>query len=194
MRVAVVGHVEWIRFARVDRVPVPGEIAHSTEDWEQVGGGGGVAAIQLALLADEATLFTALGDDELGRRSREELESQGVRVQAAVDPRPQRWALTHVDDHGERTITTVGPKLRPRGHDDRLPWHELSEMDAVFFVAGDTDALNWARRAPVLTATARDLDTLKRGGVATRRADRERGGRCRALSRRAISTPSRISS
>ena len=53
MKVAVVGHVEWIRFARVEKVPAPGEIAHSTEDWEQAGGGGGVAAIQLALLADD---------------------------------------------------------------------------------------------------------------------------------------------
>ena len=37
MRVAVVGHVEWIRFARVDRVPVPGEIAHS---FDGLGAGG----------------------------------------------------------------------------------------------------------------------------------------------------------
>ena len=58
MRVAVVGHVEWIRFVRVDRVPAGGEIAHSFDDWEQAGGGGGVAAVQLALLADEAHLFT----------------------------------------------------------------------------------------------------------------------------------------
>lgn len=94
MRVAVVGHVEWIRFARVDRVPVPGEIAHSFEDWEQAGGGGGVAAVQLALLADEAHLFTVLGDDELGRRAREELGARGVVVHAATDERPQRWAFT----------------------------------------------------------------------------------------------------
>src|SRR5262245_31482861 len=115
MRTAVVGHVEWIRFARVDRHPMPGEIAHSTDDWEQAGGGGGVAAIQLALLADEAHLFTALGDDDLGRRSRAELEERGVRVHASTDRLPTRWAFTHVDEIGERTITTVGPKLRPSG-------------------------------------------------------------------------------
>ena len=55
-----------------------------------------------------------------------------------------------MDEAGERTITTVGAKLRPRGHDDRLPWHELGEMDAVLFVAGDVDALVLARRARVL--------------------------------------------
>ena len=165
MRVAVVGHVEWIRFARVDRVPGPGEIAHSVDDWEQAGGGGGGAAIQLALLADEASLFTVLGDDDLGRRARRELEQRGVQVHAVLDSRPTRWAFTQVDDAGERTITTVGPKLRPRGHDDRLPWHELAGMDGVFFVAGDVDALICARRGRVLTATARERDVLERGGV-----------------------------
>ncbi len=165
MRVAVVGHVEWIRFARVDHVPAPGEIAHSFEQWEQAGGAGAVAAVQLALLADEAWLFTVLGDDALGRRARAELEGRGVVVHAALDERPQRWAFTHVDDAGERTITTVGPKLSPRGHDDRLPWHELGSMDAVYFVAGDVDALAKARRARVLTATSRELDVLRRGGI-----------------------------
>ena len=76
-----------------------------------------------------------------------------------------RWALTQIDDAGERTITTVGAKLRPRGHDDRLPWHELAEMDAVLFVAGDVDGLELARRARVLTAVTRELDVLRRGSV-----------------------------
>jgi len=165
MRVAVVGHVEWIRFARVVSTPAPGGIAHSTEDWEQTGGGGSVASIQLALLADEAHFFTALGDDELGRRSRAELEERGVHVHATADPRPQRWAFTHIDEVGERTITTVGQKLRPRGHDESLPWDDIAEMDAVLFIAGDVDALVAARRAPVLTATAREIENLKRGAV-----------------------------
>jgi ribokinase len=106
-----------------------------------------------------------LGDDELGRRSREDLEGRGVRVCAATAHEPQRWAFTHVDDSGERTITTVGRKLRPRGHDDALPWHELRDADAVFFVAGDEDALRRARAARVLTATSRELEVLRRGAV-----------------------------
>lgn len=161
----MVGHVEWIRFARVAEMPLRGEIAHSTEHWEQAGGAGSVAALQLALLADEAHLFTVLGTDALGTRARDELEGQGVIVHAALDERPTRWAFVHCDDGAERTITTVGPKLRPRGHDDRLPWHELASMDAVFFAAGDVDAVLQARRAPILTATARDLETLQRASV-----------------------------
>jgi ribokinase len=165
MKTAVVGHVEWIRFAFVERMPAAGEIAHSTDAWEQAGGGGGVAAIQLAQLAEETHLFTSLGDDDLGRRALEELEARGVRVHAEIVRKPQRWAFTHVDEKGERTITTVGEKLRPRGHDDSLPWHELRDADAVFFVAGDVDALVHARRGRVLTATARELSTLRRGSV-----------------------------
>jgi ribokinase len=165
MRVAVVGHIEWIRFCRVDSMPVRGEIAHSVDDWEQVGGGGAVAAIQLARLGAETLLFTAIGDDELGRRSREELEAVGVRVHAETVRPPQRWAFTHVDDTAERTITTVGRKLRARGNDEDLPWHELATAAAVFFVAGDEDALGRARRARVLVATTREIEVLRRGGV-----------------------------
>jgi ribokinase len=100
MRVAVVGHVEWIRFARVDRIPGAGEISHSFDQWEQAGGAGAVAAVQLALLADEATLFTVLGDDDLGRRATAELEGRGVVVRSGGDERPQRWAFTQIDDQG----------------------------------------------------------------------------------------------
>ena len=46
MRVAVVGHVEWIEFARVERVPKAGEIVHASETWEAAAGGGAVAAVQ----------------------------------------------------------------------------------------------------------------------------------------------------
>src|SRR5262249_61229617 len=94
-------------------MPAAGEIAHSGSDWEQAGGGGGVAAIQLAQLAGAATLYTSLGDDELGRRAREELESRGVRGLASTNREPQRGGVTHVDDGGERTITEGGRERRP---------------------------------------------------------------------------------
>ena len=79
MRVAVVGHVEWIEFARVERVPAAGRDRARQEAWEEPGGGGAVAAVQLAKLAGGATLFTALGDDELGHRAKRELEALGLR-------------------------------------------------------------------------------------------------------------------
>ncbi len=165
MKCAVVGHVEWIEFAAVERVPLPGEIANAHETWEQAGGGGGVAAVQLSLLADSVSFFTALGADELGRRAKLELEDRGIEVHATFVETPQRRAFTFVDETGERTITTIGQRLGPRGHDDTLPWHELAGCDAVYFCAGDADALLLARRGRVLVATARVLSTLARAAV-----------------------------
>ena len=146
----MVGHVEWVEFARVEAVPAPGEIAHASETWEEAGGGGAVAAVQLANLAGTATLFTSLGNDDLGARCRAELERRGVVVHAA----------------GERTITVLDEKLRPSGGDSRLPWHELAGADAVYFVSGDVGALRAARKARLLVAGARELPTLARAGVA----------------------------
>lgn len=165
MHVAVVGHVEWVEFARVERMPAPGEIVHALETWEEPAGGGAVAAVQLANLAGSALLFTSLADDELGRRSRAELESRGVTVHAGRPGGTQRRAFTHVDETGERTITVLGDKLRPSGEDGSLPWEELARCDAVYFVSGDVAALLAARRAPVLVATSRELATLARSGV-----------------------------
>lgn len=165
MRVAVVGHVEWVEFARVETVPRPGDIAHAFETWEEPAGGGAVAAVQLSRLAGACSLFTALGADELGRRSRAELGRLGVDVRAVPEAEPTRRAFTLVDDSGERTITVLGDKLRPRGGDGRLPWHELAGADAVYFVSGDADALRLARTARLLVATARELPTLREAAV-----------------------------
>ena len=165
MRVAVVGHVEWVEFARVESVPRPGEIVHALETWEEPAGGGAVAAAQLAHLTGSCLLFTALGADELGRRSRAELTQLGIDVRAIPDAEPTRRAFTFVDETGERTITVLGQKLLPRGGDSRLPWRELAGLDAVYFVSGDEDALHHARLARVLVATARELATLRAAGV-----------------------------
>jgi ribokinase len=165
VRVAVVGHVEWVEFARVEAVPRPGQIAHAFETWQEPAGGGAVAAVQLARLAGSCLLFTALGADELGRRSRSELTRRGVEIRAIPEAETTRRAFTYLDDNGERTITTLGQKLVPRGGDSRLPWRELAGLDAVYFVSGDAEALHHARLARVLVATARELATLREAGV-----------------------------
>lgn len=164
MRAAVVGHVEWIEFARVEGVPVAGEIVHAEDNWQEPGGGGAVAAVQMARLAGGATLFTALGDDELGHRAHAELTALGLRVEAAWRDEPQRRGFVHVDAAGERTITVIGSRLGPRGDDD-LPWGELSGADGVYFTAGDGAALRAARAARTLVASARGLPTLIGAGV-----------------------------
>lgn len=164
MRAAVVGHVEWVQFARVDQVPVPGEIVHAVEHWEEAGGGGAVAAVQLAKLAGAAQLFTALGDDELGYRAHAQLNAQAVECHVAWRARPQRRAFTFTDRAGERTITIMGERLVPAG-DDPLDWERLSACDAVYFTGGDPGALRAARSARVLVATPRARETLAAAGV-----------------------------
>ncbi|MEX2211442.1 MAG: PfkB family carbohydrate kinase [Gaiellaceae bacterium] len=165
MKVAVVGHVEWCRFVRVEELPRAGEIVHAHEYWEEAAGGGAVAAAELARLNGSALLVTALGDDELGRRAKTELETLGIRVHATRRRDPQRLGFVYIDAVGERTITVVGDKLSARAADD-LPWEELDGADGVYFTGGDEAALRSVRRrAKVLVATARELPTLQRAGV-----------------------------
>lgn len=164
MRLAVVGHLEWIEFARVDHVPVAGDIVHATEFWEEPGGGGAVAAAQLAKLAGGCTLFTALGADELGDRSARELGELGVTVDAVRRNAPTRRAVTFIDPSGERTITTLGERLQPEST-DALPWSSLSSFDGAFVTASDPEAMRLARAARVLVVTSRILDVLSASGV-----------------------------
>jgi ribokinase len=164
VKVAVVGHVDYVEFLRVKRVPEPGAIVSATEVWSEPAGGGGVASVRLARLAGDALFVTAVGDDELGRRAVAELRALGVRVEAAIRGEPQRRGFTYVDDDGERTITLLSHKLVPRGN-DALPWQELAAHDGVYFTGGDVEAVRRARQARVLVATARELPTLRQAGI-----------------------------
>jgi ribokinase len=164
MRVATVGHIEWIEFALVEHVPAPGEIVHARESWQEPGGGGAVAAVQLAKLAGDASFFTALGEDAVGRRSYEALAALGLQVEAAWRDAPQRRGFVFVDSSGERTITVLGSRLGPRGR-DLLAWDRLADTDAVYFTAGDADAARASRGARTMVSTARGLETLAEAGV-----------------------------
>ena len=158
MRCAVVGHVEWVEFALVPHVPPAGAIVQGEPVLSVPAGGGAVVARQIARLNGRCEFFTALGDDELGHRAVLELAELGLDVHAQHFGSTRRgWV--HVDESGERTITVIGEKLRPRGP---LP---LDRYDLVFFVAGDAEALRSARAATYLAATMRELPTLREGGV-----------------------------
>lgn len=157
-RVAVVGHIEWVRFGDVAHMPRAGEVLHARGLLEEPAGGGGVAAVQLARLAGASTLVTALGDDEPGRRARLRLGELGVDVRAALAEQPTRTAVTLIDGDGERAIVTFGPRLDPLGAD---LGDALAGVDAVYFTAGDVEALRLARReARVLVASPRARTAL----------------------------------
>jgi ribokinase len=164
MKVAVVGHVEWIEFARVEHVPRPGEIVKATESWEEPGGGGAVAAVRLARLAGSCTFLTALGDDRLGHAAAEDLARLGVRVEAVFRPEPQRRGFVYLDAEGERTITVIDEKMHPH-RSEPLPWDELAGYDAVYYCAGEPGAIRAARQARVLVGTARELPLLREAAV-----------------------------
>jgi ribokinase len=159
VRCAIVGHVEWVEFAEVDHVPPAGEIAHTTELWSGPAGGGGVMASQLVKLAGHCDFFTGLGDDALGHASVEGLEKLGNTLHVEWFEESTRRALVLVDGRGERTIITIGKKLRPNGP------LSLEGYDAVFFVSGEVEALRSARAARFVAATPREMPWLLEAGV-----------------------------
>lgn len=165
MKIAVVGHVEWGRFFKVSHVPEVGEIVHSNETWEEVAGGGSVAAMQLAQLNGNCIFFTAVGNDRQGKKAIEQLKANNVEVYAQViDSQMTRITAIHIDKNNERTITVAGD-LSPSGEDISLPWSKLAEMEAVYFVSGDAQALGYSRRSKVLTSTARIAPLLNQNNI-----------------------------
>lgn len=164
MRPAVVGHVEWVDFVAVPRLPRPGEILYGREHFAAPGAGGAVAAVELRRLAGEVLLLTALGSDEASARARDELLALGVDVHAARREQPLRRSVALLESH-ERTIVVLNPELVPHG-DDSLPWQRLARCDAVFFAGGDAAAVRAARASRFLVASSRSLRALVDAGVA----------------------------
>jgi ribokinase len=160
LRVAVVGHVEWVTFLPIDHALTPGVIAHAHGGWDEAAGGGGVAAAELARLAGRSTLFTTLGADGSGRAAAAQLADLDVDARADATPEQAR-AITMIDPSGERTIVVVGAAAGPQTLDPDV----LAGFDAVYFCKGDAAALRAARRARVLVATARILPVLCAAGV-----------------------------
>jgi ribokinase len=164
VRLAVLGHVEWVQFVDVDRVPSAGEIVHASAGFEEPAGGGAVAAAQLARMEGQAELYTALGQDDLAERSHSRLAELGIAVHAGERRSRTRRAVTFLDARGERTITTIGERLEPQG-DDPLPWDHLDGADGVYVTAADAPALRAARRARVLVASPRAGRVLADAGI-----------------------------
>ncbi|MDQ3338248.1 MAG: PfkB family carbohydrate kinase [Myxococcota bacterium] len=164
MKIAVVGHLEWVDFVDVTRVPMAGEIVHGTPVVGVAAGGGAVAAVALARWGVESLFFTSFGGDDLGTRARAELEERGVTLHAMTRDIPQRRAVTLVDAQRERTIIVIGARHVAHGADP-LPWHELAQCDAVYVTGGDAAAVRAARTARVVVATSRVLPLLRESGI-----------------------------
>ena len=66
---------------QVDQLPSAGRVAHAASSIEHPAGGGAVCAVRMAQLSGASVqFFTALGRDEIGERSKRELEAFGLDV------------------------------------------------------------------------------------------------------------------
>jgi ribokinase len=164
VRLAVVGHIEWVEFIPVPRLPEPRQVVHAGDPFARAAGGGGVVAGVLAELGAEVDFFTALGDDAYGRGAVEQLRERGVTLHVAWRKQPTRRALTLIDAGGERAIVTVGERLDPLGSDE-LNWDQLRDAAGAYVTAGDVAALRSARQADVLVASPRARRALSDDGA-----------------------------
>lgn len=161
-RVAVVGHVEWVDFVRVDGFPERGAVTHAERAFTHAGGGAVVAAAVLADLGAEVDLFCALGRDADGEAALAELTERGIRVHTAWRAEPTRRVIALLETGGqtsERTILTIGERIQPHGEDE-LDWERLDRADGVYFTAGDAGAAVMARRAGAMVSTPRAREAL----------------------------------
>ncbi|HEY8173281.1 MAG TPA: PfkB family carbohydrate kinase [Dehalococcoidia bacterium] len=164
LRIAVIGHVEYVTIASVPSLPAPGSIVHLNDAAWIAGGGGGIAFHQLAKSPDDIHLFTAFGNDDAGAAVRADVESTGAAIHGAVRPQPHTRDLVLVSPGSERTILVIGEPLHPRRSDD-LPWDVISTCDAAYFTGQDPETLLAARAARLLVVTARRSEALARSGV-----------------------------
>ncbi len=166
LKFAVIGHIEWITFLKVDQLPKPGLISHSKYFLECPAGGGTVIAKRLRELTNsEVHFFTALGDDFYGNQSFNILERMGIKLHVAWRDEPTRRGFSIIDSVGERSITIIGDRIAPKNKDN-LDWSTLNDMDGIFITAADKEIFKKSRVAKILCTTPRvGLDIINESGI-----------------------------
>ena len=155
LKFAVIGHIEWINFLKVDSLPKPGIITHAKKSLELPAGGGALIAKTLNELSNnEIHFFTSLGKDYYGEKSFEFFKNIGINIHVAWRSEPTRKGFSLIDKNGERSITIIGKRLAPSFNDD-LDWNILCDMDGIFITAGDNNLFKKAREANILCTTPR---------------------------------------
>ena len=166
LKLAVIGHVEWVTFLKVDQFPIAGEISHAKDCFEEAAGGAAVAAVQMARLIDgPVDLITSLGNDNYGEKCYQRLTKLGLNLKVAWRDKPTRKGISLISKDGERAITVIGERLQPIGSDN-LPWGDMKNYDGIFITATDKEGIRLAREAKFLSATPRTGEkTLKNSKV-----------------------------
>ena len=137
LKLAVIGHIEWVTFLKVDQLPLAGQISHAKDYFEEAAGGAAVAAVQMArLINSPVDLITSLGRDTYGEKCYERLTKLGLNLKVARRDKPTRKAISLISENRERAITVIGDRLQPIASDD-LPWNEMKNYDGVFITATD---------------------------------------------------------
>ena len=162
LKLAVIGHVEWVTFLKVDQLPLAGQISHAKDCFEEAAGGAAVAAVQMArLINNPVDLITSLGKDNYGEKCYKRLTKLGLNLKVAWREKPTRKGISLISKDGERAITVIGERFQPIGSDN-LPWSEMKNYDGVFVTATDKEGIRFARKARFLSATPRTgQQTLK---------------------------------
>ena len=166
LKFAVIGHIEWINFIKVDQLPKPGLISHSNKSLEYPAGGGTVIAKRLQELThNQVHFFTALGNDFYGNQCLNKLEKMGIKLHVAWRDKPTRKGFSMIDSEGERSITIIGDRLAPT-HKDNLAWSTLNDMDGIFITAADKELFKISRVANTLCSTPRvGLNIINESGI-----------------------------
>ena len=155
LKLAVIGHVEWVTFLKVDQLPLAGEISHAKDCFEEAAGGAAVAAVQMArLINGPVDLITSLGNDNYGEKCFERLNKLGLNLKVAWREKPTRKGISLISKDGERAITVIGERLQPLGSDD-ISWSYMKNYDGIFVTATDKEGITFARKAKFLSATPR---------------------------------------
>jgi ribokinase len=107
--VLVLGGANTDYLVKGERLPSPGETLQGEVFQEAAGGKGANQAVAVARLGCRSALVARVGDDERGRRLRDQLAAEGVDVTSVrTDPEaPTGVALILVDRAGEKQILTA---------------------------------------------------------------------------------------
>ncbi len=155
IKLAVIGHIEWVTFLKVDQLPLAGQISHAKDCFEEAAGGAAVAAVQMARLINEPVdLITSLGKDSYGEKCFERLTKLGLNLKVAWRDKPTRKGISLISKDGERAITVIGERLQPIASDD-LPWSDMKNYDGIFITATDKEGIRLASEAKFIAATPR---------------------------------------
>ena len=166
LKLAVIGHIEWVTFLKVDQLPLAGQISHAKNCFEEPAGGAAVAAVQMArLINGPVDLITSLGKDTYGDKCYERLSNLGLNLKVAWREKPTRKGISLISNDVERAITVIGDRLQPIASDD-LPWSDMKNYDGIFVTATDKEGIKFARKAKFLAVTPRTgKNTLKISNV-----------------------------